>query len=74
MQTSLRGIASKAKQDKKYRFVNLYGLLDKEALYLAWKDINKNESAGVDKEIVKKFVKNLDVNLSMLLEELKTKR
>ena len=33
MQTSLWGIARKAKENKKYRFGNLYGLIDKVALY-----------------------------------------
>jgi len=37
----LRGIVKKAKQEKNYRFGNLYGLLDKNALYTAWIDINK---------------------------------
>lgn len=74
MQTSLRGIARKAKQDSKYRFGNLYGMLDKNALYLAWLDINKNAAAGVDKETAKEFKKNLEENLETLKEELKTKR
>ncbi|MGI6449700.1 MAG: hypothetical protein ACOX3R_05190 [Desulfitobacteriia bacterium] len=39
MQTSLRGIATKAKQDKKHRFGNLYGLINRQALYQAWADI-----------------------------------
>ena len=44
MQTSLRGIATKAKQNKDYKFGNLYGLLNKDALYQAFKDINKNSA------------------------------
>ena len=74
MQTSLRGIATKAKQDKKHRFGNLYGMLDKDALYTAWKDINKKAAAGVDKVTAKEFGENLDQNLGELLEELKKKR
>ena len=74
MQTSLRGIARKAKQNSKYKFGNLYGMLNKQALYLAWLDINKNAAAGVDKETAKEFKKNLEVNLETLEEELKTKR
>lgn len=70
MQTSLRGIATKAKQDKKHRFGNLYGLLDKNALYSAWRDINKKAAAGVDKITAREFEKNLDHNLNELLEEL----
>lgn len=74
MQTSLRGIARKAKQNDKYKFGNLYGLLNKEALYQAWRDINKNSAAGVDKETAGKFKENLDANLDDLLAELKSKR
>jgi len=74
MQTSLRGITTKAKQEKNYRFGNLYGLIDKNALYTAWKSINKNASAGVDKESTKQFKENLDQNLSELLEQLKQKK
>ena len=74
MQTSLRGIARKAKQNKNYQFGNLYGLLNKEALYLAWRDINKKSAVGIDNESAKEFGNNLDENLEDLLEELKSKR
>lgn len=74
MQTSLQGIATKAKQDKKYRFGNLYGLIDRQALYLAWADINKKAAAGVDKATAKEFAQNLDQNLSELLTALKEKK
>jgi hypothetical protein len=63
MQTSLWGIARKAKQDKKYRFGNLYGLINKQALYIAWKEINRSAAAGIDKVTAKEFEKNLDSNL-----------
>ena len=74
MQTSLRRIARKAKQDKNYRFGNLYGLLDKNAVYLAYKDINKKSASGIDEETSKEFEKNLDENLDTILEELKSKK
>lgn len=50
MQTSLRGIAKKAKQQKNHRFGDVYRLLDKNALYHAWNDINRKAAVGVDKE------------------------
>ena len=56
MQTSLLGIANKAKQDKKYKFGKLYELIDKEALYEAWRKINKSSAAGVDKETATKIL------------------
>ena len=74
MQTSLRGIARKAKQNGNYKFGNLYGLLNKGALYQAWKDINKKAAVGIDKETAKEFGSNLDEKLEELVEELKSKR
>ncbi|MFA6808947.1 MAG: reverse transcriptase domain-containing protein [Eubacteriales bacterium] len=74
MQTSLRGIATKAKQHKKYKFGNLYGLIDRQALYQAWADINKKAAAGVDKVTAKEFAQNLDQNLGELLISLKQKK
>jgi RNA-directed DNA polymerase len=74
MQTSLRGIARKAKQNKDYRFGNLYSLLNKNALYIAWKGINKKAAVGVDKVTAKEFENNLEQNLSGLGDELKGKR
>ncbi len=74
MQTSLWGIATKAKQNKNYRFGNLYGLINKDALYQAWKDINKKSASGIDKETASEFGSNLDKNIEELVEELKSKR
>lgn len=74
MQTSLTGIAKKAKQDKKHRFSNLYRMLNKAALLQAWKDINRKAAAGVDRETAEEFEKNLEANLDTLAEELKSKR
>ena len=74
MQTSLWGIARKAKQQKNHKFGNLYGLLNKDALYLAWKEINRKAATGVDGETAAEFERNLDVNLDALVDELKTKR
>ena len=74
MQTSLLGIANKAKQDKKYKFGNLYELIDKKALYEAWRQINKSSAAGVDKETAKHFKADLANNLDRILFELKNKK
>ncbi|WP_010252825.1 RNA-directed DNA polymerase [Acetivibrio cellulolyticus] len=74
MQTSLLGIAQKAKQNKKYKFGNLYELIDKYALLQAWRQINKGAASGVDRERAKEFKKNIETNLEEMLEELKTKK
>ena len=74
MQTSLWGIARKAKENKKYRFGNLYGLIDKVALYEAWRKLKKDSAGGIDKETAKVFKENLDGNLEQILQELKQKK
>src|SRR5450756_1296394 len=74
MKTSLRGIAEKAKQDKHYRFGNLYGMLNKSALYCAWNGLNKKAAAGVDKETARTFSRELTGNLDTLVEELRSKQ
>lgn len=74
MQTSLRGIATKAKHDKNYRFGSLYGMIDKQALYVAWLSIKKNSAAGIDKETAKEFSKNVEENIEDMLLELKSKK
>jgi RNA-directed DNA polymerase len=74
MQTSLWRIAKKAKENKKYRFRNLYRLLNEEALYRAWWKINKSAASGIDKVTAKKFKENLEENIQELLIELKEKK
>ena len=74
MQTSLLGIAQKAKQFKKCRFRNLYGLLNSNFLKEAWRSINKKAAAGVDKISAKKFAENLDGNINEIADKLKRKR
>lgn len=74
MQTSLLGIANKAKQDKKYKFGNLYERINKVGLYEAWRKIKKSSAAGVDRETAKGFKANLDENIETMLEQLKTKK
>ncbi|HEY9061125.1 MAG TPA: RNA-directed DNA polymerase [Pseudobacteroides sp.] len=74
MQTSLLGIAIKAKQDKKYKFGNLYELINKQALHEAWKRINKSSAAGVDKETAREFREHIEENIEEMVEEFKSKK
>ena len=46
--TSLRGIAEKAKADKRHRFRDLYRELNAGFLHSCWRDLNKNAASGVD--------------------------
>jgi RNA-directed DNA polymerase len=47
-QTSLRGIANKARVDKRHRFRDLYRCLDADLLLDCWGDLNKDAASGVD--------------------------
>lgn len=73
MQTSLQRISQKAKRLKKYRFRNLYRLLDTIALKEAWKEINKKATAGVDKITAKEYAHNLAENIEEIVFNLKRK-
>lgn len=74
MQTSLQGIAQKAKRLEKYRFRNLYRLLNYSALAEAWRTSNKKAAAGVDKVTTKEYVRELQRNLMDLAKQLERKR
>ncbi|SEM89876.1 group II intron reverse transcriptase/maturase, partial [Candidatus Frackibacter sp. WG12] len=74
VQTSLKGIAKKAKRLKKYRFRDLYRQINHSALSKAWDNINKKAAAGVDKITAKEFAKNLKDNIESILDSLIGKR
>jgi len=46
MQTSLRGIANKAAQNKTHRFQNLYSLLTLGFLLYCWQFVNKKAASA----------------------------
>lgn len=73
-QTSLRGIANKAKANKQHRFQNLYRCLNKSLLQESWKSLNKDAASGVDKITAAEYSENLDSNLEALTERLESKR
>jgi hypothetical protein len=72
--TSLRGIAIKAKIDKRHRFQNLYRCLDEELLHYAWRHLNKSAASGVDEVTAQAYEADLHGNIRRLVERLKTKR
>ena len=63
VQTSLQGIANKAKADGRHRFQNLFGRLDKEMLLDSWKHLNKNAAWGVDKISAREYEQDLEGNV-----------
>jgi RNA-directed DNA polymerase len=74
MQTSLRGIAERARRDKKARFRNLYGMLTVANLRWCYCQLNKKAAAGVDHVTFKEYERDLEANLTDLVERLKRKQ
>lgn len=68
---SLRGIARKAKQEPEHRFRDLSRCLDKTHLHHAFKGMNKNAAAGVDKVTYSDYQSNIDNNIDDLIGRLK---
>jgi len=74
MQTSLWGIAQKAKKDSRHRFGNLYSLLTEENLRWCFPKLNRKASPGVDKVDYTTYEGNLDENIAQLALDLKEGR
>ncbi len=74
MRTSLQGIASKARRDKKHRFRNLYGMLNKRFLIESYYGLNRRSSTGVDRISTREYGEELENNIRDLVERLKRKR
>jgi RNA-directed DNA polymerase len=74
VQTSLLGIAKKAKGDKRYRFRNLYRELNEELLRDSWRLLRKDAALGVDLISAAEYEANLEENIHQLVERLKRKR
>ena len=73
-QTSLRGIANRARACKHHRFRDLYRMLDAELLMASWSDLNKDAASGVDGVTAMQYQEHLEANIQDLAERLKHKR
>jgi RNA-directed DNA polymerase len=74
VQTSLLGIAKKARSERRYRFRNLYRELNEELLHDSWRLIRKDAAYGVDRVSAAEYEANLEENIRQLVERLKRKR
>lgn len=74
LQTSLRGIANRAQRDPKARFRNVYRLLDMANLRESFYALRKSAAPGVDKVTFEEYERELDANLTALVERLKHKQ
>ncbi len=73
-QTSLRGIATKAKADGKHCFQDLYRCLNAGFLKDCWKNLNKDAASGVDGITAEAYKEDLEANIQALVERLKKKQ
>ena len=74
MQTSLWGIAKRAREDPKNRFGNLYSLLDESNLRWCFTQLNRKAAPGVDGEDWKAFKADLADNVREIALCLREKR
>jgi RNA-directed DNA polymerase len=74
VQTSLLGIAKKAKSEKRYRFRNLYRELNEGWLRDSWRLLRKDAALGVDRVSAAEYEADLEENIHQLVERLKRKR
>ena len=68
MQTSLKGIAKRAKEDKNCKFRSLNREITPKLLYECFEDMNRKSSVGVDGVDYDEYKGKLDTNLRSLLE------
>jgi len=73
-QTSLCGIATRAKTCKDHRFQDLYRKLDVDLLLQCWGELNKDSASGVDKVTAADYGQELMGNIQDLVQRLKAKR
>lgn len=73
-QTSLQGIAKKAKDNAKHRFQDLYRCLNAEFLKDCWSDLNKDAASGVDEVTAEAYESDLEANIRNLAKRLQEKR
>ena len=73
MQTSLQGIAEKAKRQPDYRFLNLYTMLNEKNLLDSWRYLKKDAASGIDRVSARAYEENLHENIRSLVERLKGK-
>jgi group II intron reverse transcriptase/maturase len=71
VQTSLQGIAEKARREKKYRFRNLAAMLTEDYFQHCWKLLRKDAATGVDRVTAQEYGRHFTTNVRDLIERLK---
>jgi group II intron reverse transcriptase/maturase len=73
METKLARIAEIAKEKPKEQFTSLYHLLNKEMLIECHAELDANKATGIDQVTKEEYERNLDENITSLVERLKRK-
>lgn len=71
MESKLKLISAKAKEDKKLKFTALVHHVNKENLIKCYKELKKNRACGIDEVTVEEYGKNLEENVENLVQRLK---
>ncbi len=74
METKLERISKLAENDSDLKFTSLAHLLDEKNLKKCYRELGKNKAPGVDGETWDEYGKDLDGNISDLVERLKAKK
>jgi RNA-directed DNA polymerase len=74
MQTTLRGIAKRAKEEPNHRFGNLYSLLNEANLQWCFPQLNRKAAPGVDAVDYETYETELEGNVKRMVGDLKAGR
>ena len=72
--SSLRALRSKAEREPRYRFRNLYGMINEEMLYESYGQLKRQAAPGIDGIDVAAYGKELRTNIGRLVQRLKEGR
>ncbi|MDO9110374.1 MAG: group II intron reverse transcriptase/maturase [Desulfatirhabdiaceae bacterium] len=70
METKLQRIAEKARKEPDCQFTSLFHLMDKELLRGCFEGLRKDAASGIDRVTKEEYGKDLEANLSGLVERL----
>ena len=68
--TKLLRIGSKARQERKLKFVNMYYLMNEELLLQCFKRLSEKKAAGIDEVTKGQYAEKLEANLKELVSRL----
>lgn len=73
MKAKLNLITEKAKRDKNLKFTSLIHHINEDNLVQCFSELKKDKASGIDGVTVEEYGRNLEWNVFMLVEKLKTK-